>query len=317
MKNVYFLISVFCCLFSTQTKLKAQHSPKLYKISQVRVQDSITGIADSIGTYCLLKGIVESPNLSGNSSIFFAMEDATGAITITATSTKNGYKPVIGDSVEVRGTVNQTHGLTHFDIDSIEKMATLSYNPPLLITDTLNERNESHLIRWPTLLISDHISWDTTISGGHVFVKVPGNHKDSAILEIVKGTDIYAIGHLPNGAFDLRGICTQIDSTQPYFKNYFVIPRSFEDLNYAGLKLQNALDEKVNLYPNPVFDNLIINSSISIDQVSVIDLMGRTIEIEIPGNDEYKMDLSQLKPGIYIIRIDSGGSSIYKKIVKY
>ena len=135
------------------------------------------------------------------------------------------------------------------------------------------------------------------------------------LIEFVKVlTYCYKLGKIGPGTFEASGICSQADSTSPYFNNYFIIPIDSEDIRFnSGIQPVNVSDGKVNLFPNPVLQNLVISASFKMDKVNVIDIMGRNMESVMPGENEYRMDLSQLKPGVYIIRIDNGKNSILSK----
>src|SRR6185437_183425 len=290
--------------------------PKFYTIGSVKPYDAATGIADSINTYCMLRGIVISKNISGNSSTSFSIEDSTGAIMINEAFALGGYAPSEGDSVKIRGTVRQTNGLTYFDADSLSKNSILAFKWQKINADTLNESYESHYIKYNTLLFTGQVSWDTASPSGHVFITVNSNN-GPVLLEFVKGTYCYKLGKIPAGTLEASGICSQADSSSPYFSNYFIIPIDSEDLRInSGIEPGSATDHKVNMYPNPVRDNLMINASFNMEKIEIMDMTGRTVEIQKPGSDNYKLSLRQLRPGVYISRIDSGENSIYRKIVR-
>src|SRR6185312_1006508 len=85
---------------------------QLYNIKDVRVQNHGDGVADSSGNKYpfLLKAVVQSQNLTG-SGYLFSMKDSTGSIIVFSAGSVSGYKPIIGDSIEVRGLIMQYNGL--------------------------------------------------------------------------------------------------------------------------------------------------------------------------------------------------------------
>lgn len=80
-----------------------------------------------------------------------------------------------------------------------------------------------------------------------------------------------------------------------------------------------SLAEKSTVYPNPFNDKLIIEHQTQIKNVSVCDLMGRKIPVEmITSKGETELSTSQqTAPGIYILRINFiDGTSYQQKLIK-
>jgi len=288
----------------------------LYSIGSVRPYDLVTGVADSIGTYCFLTGIVLSNNISWNvSSLLFSIRDATGAISVTYTGLTS-YSPVVGDSIVVRGTVKQISGLTTFDEDSISKISSGHIDDNAVVVSDINESNESNLVELTSVTLKDSVGWSRNFAA-NAYAKAYNNTAgDTVLIQISSGTDIYNLSGLRAGNFSIIGIVLQEDATEPYFSDYVIVPRQIMDISYSGISEQKELADYVKLYPNPAKDNLILTATFKMDKVNITDMIGRTVESVIPDSDEYKINLSQLKPGVYIVRIDNCDTSVYKKIVK-
>lgn len=80
----------------------------------------------------------------------------------------------------------------------------------------------------------------------------------------------------------------------------------------------------IDLYPNPAtgFVDIAINSFKDNDcEVSLLDMNGRkvmkTIHSSVSGNDHFSLDISGVKPGIYMVRIVSGNEIANKKLIVY
>jgi len=67
------------------------------------------------------------------------------------------------------------------------------------------------------------------------------------------------------------------------------------------------------IYPNPANDVLFINTDLSIETLSVLDVSGRLITTQ---NEVNQLDISDLPTGVYFAKITSNGQSITKKFVK-
>jgi hypothetical protein len=72
-----------------------------------------------------------------------------------------------------------------------------------------------------------------------------------------------------------------------------------------------------NIYPNPVKQNLQIQSQNPINNISIIDLNGKTILSQNENNIYSKeLNLMQLSAGVYLIKVTSGDSFEVKNLVK-
>ncbi len=72
----------------------------------------------------------------------------------------------------------------------------------------------------------------------------------------------------------------------------------------------------LNIFPNPANDILQISSSERLDYVNIFSLEGRLILNKPFFNGNYFIDISQLEPGNYILRIAHNESFYTRKIVK-
>lgn len=95
------------------------------------------------------------------------------------------------------------------------------------------------------------------------------------------------------------------------------------DGSTMGIHNQSINDDflDMELYPNPAGDRLNIRFNQAMNTahfVEVLDLLGSvlmTIELSA-GNREYKMNINQLKPGIYFIRKSDAPGSLVRKFIK-
>jgi len=72
---------------------------------------------------------------------------------------------------------------------------------------------------------------------------------------------------------------------------------------------------EINVYPNPVTDWMVVNSSQSIESIEVIDIMGRIVHSSDYFNvTETRLDMSYHTRGIYILRctFDNGAQKSIK-----
>jgi len=286
-----------------------------YKIRQVKPIDKVTGIADSVNLYCILKGVVQSQNLSGSNILAYSLKDSTGAITITSEKNVMSYTANPGDSIAVSGLVKQDNGLTHFNNDSVNLIHRGAQLSPVVVV-SLNENTESDLVTIKDLQLADIPVWDTTGTQGRMMVKAY-KASDTISIAIVSGTDLFSNTTKPTGHFDITGIGSQNDATAPYFKDYFIIPRSISDIQHSsGIEQASNISDLIKIYPNPTTNVINIVSGFKMDKIEITDLLGQIIGYYVNNSNILTLDMSPMKPGIYMIRISQGSNTSYKKIIK-
>ncbi len=80
-------------------------------------------------------------------------------------------------------------------------------------------------------------------------------------------------------------------------------PLSVEEFTFNDLKL----------FPNPVLDQLTIEATVSIDQLTIYNSLGAIVGT---FNNTYSIDLSPFNSGIYFVQITSQNKTATKKIIK-
>jgi len=80
--------------------------------------------------------------------------------------------------------------------------------------------------------------------------------------------------------------------------------------------IEQLEEDGFSVYPNPTSDELTISSIENIIQISLFQLDGKLVESEIEVGLHFKMNLSNLKTGTYIIELTTDKGSIRKKINK-
>jgi hypothetical protein len=107
-------------------------------------------------------------------------------------------------------------------------------------------------------------------------------------------------------------------------------------LQLAGIDLDNSIAENwiasdsplivssyihsekdLRLYPNPVSDILLIESSAEIKSISVVNIQGRVLESVIINSQRYEFDISHFTGGTYIINIVTTDRIYTRLIMKY
>ena len=82
------------------------------------------------------------------------------------------------------------------------------------------------------------------------------------------------------------------------------------------LSINDIEDLSFILYPNPAINQINIQSKSNIENLSIIDLMGRTVKQQIPNSNESSLDVSDLSRGIYLVKLNFGEKESVTRFIK-
>lgn len=97
-----------------------------------------------------------------------------------------------------------------------------------------------------------------------------------------------------------------IDNIQ--FCNFRYIP-SWQEVDEPGIVY--------NIYPNPTDNELIIESSEEISEITLHDVLGRELMHIFPESADALLQLSSYASGLYVLQLFTTNHLIAKKIIKY
>jgi hypothetical protein len=81
----------------------------------------------------------------------------------------------------------------------------------------------------------------------------------------------------------------------------------------SGTDLSNTHSSGFSIYPNPVVDELRIKTEETIGKVQILDISGRPL-LEIIGDSN--LQVGDLKPGLYVLRIETERGTMTGKFIK-
>ncbi|NOY50352.1 MAG: T9SS type A sorting domain-containing protein [Chlorobi bacterium] len=79
-------------------------------------------------------------------------------------------------------------------------------------------------------------------------------------------------------------------------------------------KLNETTEDDMRLYPNPATEKIFIKTKLKIEKASLISINGKIL-IDSFDNSAMSMDISMVKPGIYILKLEAETALIFKKII--
>ncbi len=196
----------------------------LYTIEEITNED-VTGVADSLGVFCAITGIVHGINFNPDGTEFTLIQGA-GGIKVFDANNNYGYTVLEGDSIIVYGEVSQFMGMTEFFPDQIVYVSgNHTLEIPTLVT-SLSEINESHMVQLTCVELADETQWTQIGSGFDVELTDGTNHMT---MHVDLNTDLFNNSAL-QGHFNVIGIGAQLDDSSPYEDNYMFWPRSLTDV---------------------------------------------------------------------------------------
>lgn len=286
-----------------------------YEIITLRVNDE-DGVPQLLEEYGEIRGVVHGVNLRPD-GLEFTLIDPTAGIGVFRPSGNLGYEVEEGDSLRILGTVSFFNGLTQFEADSIEVIATgLTPYSPETVTE-LNEDTESQVVRLECVALVDETQWTGEGNGFNVEVANPSG---TFTLRIDNDVDLYN-ETAPEGLFHISGIGSQFDNESPYDDGYQLVPRYLADITSAGEECITSVPDKkkstILVYPNPVIDQLTLATNEKIHEIRIADFTGKTIRRFSENNSgTVNLNLGDLSSGIYLIEIFTESGRMVREIVK-
>ncbi len=286
-----------------------------YSISDIDGTDT-NGLPDSLDVLCQLEGIVYGVNLrpSGLQFTLIDENDSDAGLGVFFSSGDLGYTVAEGDKVSVKGEIGHFNGFLQLELDSIDFISSgNTLHEPEVVT-TLDEVSESKLVRLIGVTFVDPSQWTGSGSGFNVEVTDGTNTFD---IRIDADTDLYSMA-APSGSdvYTITGLGGQFDNSDPRDEGYQLLPRSSADIWNTTSTFEPRLSEDIEFYPNPVSKILYVESSVLVDRIEVINLIGQVVQ-DFSVNARYKeLNVSKLRQGTYIVRFYSEDAFWTSKFIK-
>lgn len=264
-------------------------------IHDIQFTADISGESPMVNTLVKTYGIVTGVFNLGATNSFF-IQDGEGEWNGLYINT-NAFSVVVGDSIEVSGTIEEYFGLTQ--MSNVQTLTIISSGNPLPTVTDVNiemanfESFESVYIK----VINATCTEDN--SGLGQFIINDGS--SSCIVD----DDIFHYTPQEQNIYHISGI------RYFYLGEIKLFPTKSEDIELiAAVSIEENFSE-VSIYPNP--SNSVLNLEIP-EQMNftIYDMHGKNI---LSGNGNTIIDVSTFDSGIYQIKIDDGIKSEFRKFV--
>lgn len=240
------------------------------------------------------------------------------------------------DFVDIMSTSNAAHDGCHFDyLNGYQSLGDRMFN----LVNHRFYQGDNQDIAAPDI--------QHAYRSGDNKIVIEIDHLDGDLLQsgfpwtdfIIDSTSITVIG----GAVDGKKLILELSETPPagdLFVSYLCHPGPSEHwiYNQSGVGLLSfyhqrvldamptsteflSLDNLFKIYPNPTQDilNIDLHSSeyASFDQVSIVDLHGRSLRVEQLNtmSDKFTIDVSEIPNGIYFLSANSEQTTILRKFI--
>ena len=185
------------------------------------------GVADSLNKSATIHGTIFSIDFDGNAGYSFYVHDGTGGINIYKSSDVGSYTaPQKGDSLRIVGQIAQYNGLIELVPDSVMLLAQSANTVSETIVTTIGESEESELIRLNNMTLATPSQWSNSGSGFNVDI-TDGN--STFTMRVDADCNLFGTNP-PTGLFDVVGVGSQFDFSNPYTSGYQVFPRDTNDI---------------------------------------------------------------------------------------
>ncbi len=116
-----------------------------------------------------------------------------------------------------------------------------------------------------------------------------------------------AITYSIPGTYNVTLVCTGEFGTNTKLKSGYI--------HVFGVGMNEPEAVSVNVYPNPATDVLNIESSSRIKEVQVINLVGQTVKVQSTDAKKVSLNVSDLRSGVYNLRLAVENGFVNQKIV--
>ena len=153
------------------------------------------------------------------------------------------------------------------------------------------------------------------------------NLTNTAILSFASGSGVNTSLN-PGQALEISVIAQSNNSTTISESLTFTTNLTFPLTNFSvpitgqtvivGVEENEQLDGQLKLYPNPIQDQLYIETKVNQElELKLFDVAGKRIDLEfLKGNGGYILPSSEISSGLYFLQINNEKEQVIRKVIK-
>lgn len=235
-----------------------------------------------------------------------------------------------------------TSASASFDNDassfSVHNKVTMEYNADGYVT--VSNTN----LDWWGHLRADVSPMDLRSGTKGISLRVRGQRQSKVMLKLQLGDNHGDNWELPQGEFNYtdvgnwQTITWDMSAWTNEYKSYMTAVVFFFDVQtddteadpvldvfdvddfvfgeFASLSTKNISLSDFTVYPNPATDFVNINSADTIDSYRIYDLTGRVVKRSSPYSNNFRIDVTSLNKGVYLVKLNSGDKTGSIKLIK-
>jgi hypothetical protein len=279
-------------------------TPTIKKIYDIQYPANANGDSPELGNVVTTRGVITGIVQNGPGRHSFFIQDSALAYNGLYIYELNDSTLVIGDSVEVTGTVDEfnlgTAPQKLTELKSVTNITVLNSGntlPTPVSVTTLNANMEE----WEGVLINVTNAQCTSNSVGFGKWSLDDG---SGVINADDDIYPYALNALVGTNYDVTGI------GHYFFDEYVILPRDANDISITT-GITETLTNTVMVYPNPVTDQLNFKLNITNVTVNIIDVTGKTLKIVKATANQFSIALDNFANGMYFYSIvNSKGETV-------
>lgn len=278
-------------------------APTIKKIYDIQYTTNPNGDSPELGNVVTTRGIITGIVKNGPDRHSFFIQDSASAWNGLYIYETNDSTLVIGDSVEVTGTVDE------FNLGSAsQKVTELKFVSNITVLNSGNtlptpvsiSTANANMEEWEGVLI--HLTnaecMSNTLGFGMWSVD-----DGSGVIKADDDIFAYHFTAVVGTDYNVTGIGHYT------FDEYKILPRDVNDISIAT-SINELEKSTVAVYPNPAKDVLTFELAISNFDITITDITGKVVKSFNSSNNKKVVGVANLNNGIYFYTITSNGSVI-------
>lgn len=265
-------------------------TPTIKKIYDIQFTTNPNGDSPELGNVVTTQGVITGIVKNGPDRHAFFIQDSALAWNGLYIYERNDSSLVIGDSIEVTGTVAEYNGLTELTfVSNITVLNSGNALPTPVITTTANANTEP----WEGVLIQTLNAECTSNTVGFGMWEI---NDGSGVLLADDDIFPYHFTAVVGSHYDVTGI------GHYSFGDFKILPRDINDISLVvGIDELNA--SNVAVYPNPANNQITFQLETNGFEVIVADITGKMVATANTVADKLTLSLDNLNNGIYFYTI--------------
>ncbi len=268
--------------------------PAIKKIYDIQYTTAPSGDSPEDGNVVTTKGVVTGIINFGSAKHSFFLQDSAKAWNGIYVFQNIDTTLMIGDSVQVTGTVDEYFNTTQIGFVSNVTVLNSGNTLPTPVTNSTMGLNTE---QWEGVLVN--ITNAQCIDNTEGFGLWSLND-GSGVIKADDDIFPYANTAVIGTNYDVTGI------GHYSFSEFKILPRDMNDISISS-SIEELTAKAGYAYPNPVSNELNFKLTINNVNISIIDITGKTLKTVNPTTDRVSIDVSDLANGLYFYNIISKG----------